>query len=143
MADRVFVDTSILVYLRDSTEPEKQAAAAEWMARLWDTGTGRISAQVLQEYYVTVTGKLSPGMPAAEAREDVLALRSWEPLEPNLDLLEDAWTFQDRFGFSFRDALIVASARRLDCAILLTEDLQDGQDLAGLRVVNPFATSPG
>lgn len=143
MADRVFVDTNVLVYLRDSTEPEKQAGAAEWMARLWETGAGRISTQVLQEYYVTVTWKLDPGLPAAEAREDVLALRAWTPLEPGLDLLDDAWSVQDRYDFSFWDALIVAAARRLDCAVLLTEDLQDGQNLDGLVVRSPFLHAPG
>ena len=142
VAEPVFVDTNVLVYLRDSTEPEKQAAAAEWMARLWDTGAGRTSAQVLREYYVTVTGKLDPGLPAADAREDVLALQAWNPLEPGLDLVEDAWSIEDRYGFSFWDALIVAAARRLDCATLLTEDLQDGQDLDGLLIRSPFLHTP-
>ncbi|MFO7893355.1 MAG: PIN domain-containing protein [Longimicrobiales bacterium] len=141
-ADLVFVDTNVLVYLRDSTEPDKQAATAEWMARLWDTGRGRLSVQVLQEYYVTVTAKLDPGLPAADAREDVVALRSWRPLEPGLDLLEDAWSVGDRYGFSFWDALIVAAARRLDCAVLLTEDLQDGQELDGLVIHSPFNHAP-
>lgn len=143
MADRVFVDTNVLVYFRDSTEPEKQAAAAEWMAQLWETGNGRLSMQVLREYYVTVTSKLDPGLSAAEAREDVLAFRAWDPFVADLEDLEEAWTVQDRFGFSFWDALIVASARRLECDILLTEDLQHGQDLDGLLVWSPFEHAPG
>lgn len=143
MAERVFVDTNVLVYHRDTTDPEKQAAAAEWMAHLWGTGAGRTSLQVLREYYVTVTSKLTPGLPAADAREDVLALRAWDPLEPGLDLVDDAWSVEDRYGFAFWDALIVAAARRLDCAVLLTEDLQDGQALDGLRVRNPFLHAPG
>lgn len=143
MADRVFVDTNVLVYFRDSTEPEKQAAAAEWMADLWETGDGRLSAQVLREYYVTVTAKLDPGLSPAEAREDVLAFRAWDPLEADLGLLEDAWAVEDRYGLSFWDALIVAAAWRLECGILLTEDLQDGQDLDGLVVRNPFGRPSG
>lgn len=141
-ADLVFIDTNVLVYLRDSTESGKQAAAAEWMARLWDTGRGRLSVQVLQEYYVTVTAKLDPGLPAVDAREDVVALRSWRPLEASLELLENAWSAQDRYGFSFWDALIVAAARRLGCGVLLTEDLQDGQELDGLVVRSPFIHAP-
>jgi predicted nucleic acid-binding protein len=137
----VFVDTNVLVYLRDTTDPEKQARAAEWMAHLWDSGTGRLSVQVLQEYYVTVTAKLDPGLPVEEARDDLVALRAWGPLIPDLDLLEEAWSDQDRFGFSFRDALVVASARRLECTTLLTEDLQDGQELGGLTVRSPFSVS--
>lgn len=139
----VFVDTNVFVYLRDATEPDRQRASAEWIGRLWETGEGRTSAQVLKEYYVTVTEKLDPGLPVAEAREDVLALRAWNPLHPDLDLFEDAWAVTDRYGFSFRDALVVAAARRLGCATLLTEDLQDEQDLGGLTVRSPFAGRPG
>lgn len=142
MESPVFVDTNVLVYHRDSTEPEKQARAAEWMARLWDEGSGRVSVQVLEEYYVTVTGKLRPGMPRDEAREDVAALRAWNPLVPDARILDDAWSIEDRYGLSFWDAMIVAAARRLGCAILLTEDLQDGQDLDGLLVRSPFTLAP-
>jgi predicted nucleic acid-binding protein len=138
----VFVDTNVLVYLRDSTEAEKQRRAAEWMAHLWDTGTGRVSLQVLQEYYVTVTAKLDPGLSQEEAREDILALRFWYPLHPDADLMTEAWTAQDGWGFSFWDALIVAAARRLGCTTLLTEDLQDGQELGDLTVRSPFTSRP-
>jgi predicted nucleic acid-binding protein len=72
-----------------------------------------------------------------------MALGAWAPVAPDLDLVEAGWAEQDRFGFSFWDALIVAAARRLGCAILLTEDLQDGQDLDGMVVRNPFTTTPG
>jgi predicted nucleic acid-binding protein len=140
---RVFVDTNVLVSLRDSTEPDKQRRAAEWMGHLWESGSGRLSLQVLPEYYVTMTRKLVPGLPAEEARDDVAALGTWSPLVPDLELVESAWAEQDRYGFSFWDALIVAAARRLGCAVLLTEDLQDGQDLGGMVARNPFTTPPG
>ena len=142
MIGSVFVDTNVLVYLRDATDAEKQRRAAEWMAHLWETGAGRLSLQVLQEYYVTVTAKLDPGMPEEDARDDIVALRSWNPLVPDPDLLASAWVEQDRYGFSPWDALIVAAARRLDCEVLLTEDLQDGQELGGLVVRSPFTTRP-
>jgi len=142
MEGPVFVDTNVLVYHRDSTEPAKQRRAAEWMARLWDEGTGRVSVQVLHEYYVTVTRKLDPGLPQEEAREDIAALRAWNPLSPDAEILEYAWAVQDRYGLSFWDAMIVAAARRLGCAVLLTEDLQDGQDLDGLLVRSPFTLDP-
>lgn len=138
----VFVDTNVLIYLRDTRDPDKQRAAAGWMGLLWETRKGRISQQVLQEYYVTVTGKLVPGLPPEDAREDVLALRSWLPLGPSLDLVEGAWDEQDRWGFSFQDSLIVAAARAQGCAVLLTEDLSHGQELGGLRVVSPFLEGP-
>lgn len=141
-ADRVFVDTNVLVYLRDSTNEEKQRRAAAWMSHLWEARTGRTSLQVLREYYVTVTSKLAPGLTVEEARDDVLALRAWRPLHPDLDLLEAAWAEEDRWGFSYWDSLIVAAARRLGCRALLTEDLQDGQDLDGLIVRSPFTALP-
>ena len=62
MSAKVFVDTNILVYCRDASEPEKQEQALAWMAGLWQTGRGRLSFQVLQEFYVTVTQKLKPGL---------------------------------------------------------------------------------
>jgi predicted nucleic acid-binding protein len=138
----VFVDTNVLVYLRDSRYPERQRQAAEWAAHLWEFGLGRLSVQVLHEYYVTVTAKLEPGLPVEEAREDVLALRAWSPLPMTVKLTADAWEVQARWGFSFWDSLIVAAARAQGCSRLLTEDLSHGQDLDGVRVVSPFLEGP-
>jgi predicted nucleic acid-binding protein len=139
---RVFVDTNVFVYLRDSRDPIKQARCAEWMGYLWDSNRGRVSSQVLQEYYVTVTGRLRPGLPIQEARDDVMALRAWSPRVTDPDLVEDAWVIQDRWGFSFWDCLIVAAAQVQGCDTLLTEDLSHGQDLEGLLVISPFKVAP-
>ena len=98
--------------------------------------------QVLHEYYVTMTGKLEPGLPEAEAQEDALALTAWSPLPLTVSLMEDAWDVQKRWGFSYWDSLIVAAARALGCRVLLTEDLTHGQHLDGLRVVSPFREAP-
>ena len=57
-----FVDTNVLAYARDTSEPDKQPLAARWMEHLWRTGTGRTSMQVLDEYDITVTRNLSPGL---------------------------------------------------------------------------------
>ena len=62
MAERIFVDTNVLVYNRDASESQKQEQAKAWMAHLWSTKTGRLSFQVLQEFYITVTAKLDPGL---------------------------------------------------------------------------------
>jgi len=138
MTDLVFVDTNILVYSRDAGEPEKQRTAAERLARLWDDRTGRLSIQVLQEYYVTVTRKLSPGLPVEDAREDVGALRAWRPHVAGLETLDLAWDVEDRYGLSVWDALIVAAAARMNCRTLLTEDLSHGQEYLGVVAENPF-----
>jgi predicted nucleic acid-binding protein len=139
----VFVDTNVLVYARDTSQSGKQPKAERWMDHLWQTGTGRLSSQVLSEFYVTVTSKLDPGMSPADARAEIRDLLTWQPLAITGELVTEAWAVQDRFQLSYWDALIVAAARATGSNRLLTEDLQDGQDLAGVLVVDPFGTEPG
>lgn len=113
------------------------------MTYLWQTEQGRISTQVLHEYYVTVTKKLKPGLERKEARVDLRDLTAWKPISPNTDMLEAAWFLEDRFSISFWDALIVAAARASHCSALLTEDLQHGSRFDDLLVVDPFQTPVG
>lgn len=138
MTDLVFVDTNVLVYARDATYPRKQERAARWMKRLWHDRTGRLSYQVLQEFYTTVTVKLRPGLTPKAARREVRTLTSWNPIVIDQSVLERAWTVQDRHRLSWWDALIVGAAQLSGCRSLLTEDLQDGQRLGDVTVVNPF-----
>jgi predicted nucleic acid-binding protein len=142
MAAKVFVDTNVLVYSRDTSETSKQAHAITWMGHLWKTRAGRLSYQVLQEFYITVTEKLDPGMDRESARKDIRSLLPWQPLPLDSRVFDGAWHIQDRFGLSWWDALIVSAAQVADCHYLLTEDLQDGQVFGNLKVVNPFNTSP-
>lgn len=139
----VFVDTNVLIYARDTSEPVKQPLARAWLDHLWATGDGRLSYQVLHEYYTTVTRKLKPGLSRETARADARDLSAWQPVVLDRIVLEDAWSLETRFQLSFWDALIVASARAAGCSHLLTEDLQHDQDLDGLRVVDPFRVAPG
>lgn len=138
-----FVDSNVLVYARDPRDRTKHARAREWMGHLWRTRSGRLSTQVLNEYYVTVTRKLTPGVPGDRARAEMRRFFSWRPVAMDEGLLEEAWAVEERFGLSFWDALIVASAKATRCERLLTEDLTDGQDLDGLVVTNPFEHAPG
>lgn len=142
MSGRVFVDTNVLVYARDASEPGKQVQALSWVEWLWRERSARTSFQVLSEYYVTVTAKLAPGMPAEDARRDVRALLAWQPLRLDDAVFEGAWAVQGRYRFSWWDSLVVAAAQTLECAWLLTEDLQHGQDLGGILVVSPFRMAP-
>ena len=142
MTVRVFVDTNVLVYARDRTEGDKHERALAWLAALWHERAGHLSWQVLQEYYVTVTRKLDPPRDGSLAREDVTSLVTWRPLSVDLPTVDAAWAVEDRFGLSWWDALIVAAAQVGDCTHLLTEDLQDGQSLDGLTVINPFRHTP-
>lgn len=138
----VFVDSNVLVYACDASEPVKQARASAWLERLWRTRTGHLSTQVLHEAYVTMTRKLRPGMPPADARDVLRDLLAWRPLALDGPLLEAAWGVQDRYGISFWDALVVAAANRCGCDHLLTEDLPDGQVYWEVTVVDPFRHEP-
>ncbi len=142
MTDLVFVDTNVLVYNRDASEPRKQKQASAWMQHLWSTRTGRLSFQVLHEFYVTVTAKLKPGLDPETARREVRLLFPWQPLAMDARIIEAAWAAQDRFNLSWWDALIVGAAQVADCRYLLTEDLQEAQQLGDLQVLHPFKSSP-
>jgi len=139
----VFVDTNVLVYARDDSEPDKQPRAAAWVEHLWRSRTARLSIQVLQEYYATTTRKLEPGLSPEQARADVRDLLAWRPVPVDAEAIEAGWSVEDRFGLSCWDALIVATAKIAGCEYLLTEDLQHGAELDGLRVVNPFRAMAG
>ena len=143
MNGSIFVDTNVLVYSRDASELDKQTQAAEWITHLWRTGAGRLSVQVIAEYYAVVTGKLKPGMEIPSAREDVEDLFSWQPLPMTPDLISEAWVIQDLFHLSWWDSLIVSAAKILQCSYLLSEDFQHSQDFQGIQVINPFRMRPG
>jgi len=142
MSANTFVDTNVLVYMRDASEPRKQKQAEAWMHFLWQTQTGRLSFQVLQEYYVTVTEKLTPGLSAVKAKEDVQSLFTWSPLLIDQPVMQGAWRVQNRFKIAWWDCLIVSAAQQAACRYLLTEDLQEGQDFGGVFIVSPFAQTP-
>jgi predicted nucleic acid-binding protein len=137
----VFVDTNVLIYAIDRADEKKHQRARQWSAELWRTRQGRVSYQVLQEFYVTVARK----RPAAreEARATVRDLLAWRPVSVDGDLLDRGWALQDRYQLCFWDALIVAAAQAATCSHLLSEDLQAGQDFGGVVVVNPFMRGPG
>ncbi|MCX6972081.1 MAG: PIN domain-containing protein [Verrucomicrobia bacterium] len=134
-----FVDTNILVYARDKGDPRKQARAAEILGALWHNRTGRLSAQVLQEYYVTVTRKLKPGLSRTEARQDIRDLLEWNPRPVSAGILEGAWEIEDRWKLSWWDSLVVASALDSGATILLSEDMQDGLVIHSLQILDPFS----
>jgi predicted nucleic acid-binding protein len=96
----------------------------------------------LQEFYLTVTVKLQPGLDPENARKDVRSLLAWQPIVINERVLENAWLVQDGYQISWWDALIVSAAQLVDCRYLLTEDLQENQEFGSLRVINPFHLEP-
>ncbi len=138
MSVKYFVDTNILVYARDSTESEKQPIAKQWLTYLWQQESGRISTQVMNEYYVTVTQKLKPGLSREQARADLWALAVWQPLEISTQLIEASWDIQDQYAYSWWDTLVITAALFLDCKYLLSEDMQHQQKINKLTIMNPF-----
>ncbi len=140
MTGPVFVDTNVFVYRHDSSDPAKQERAESWIGLLAQGRAGRLSFQVLQELYATLTRERSLGLDPAEARQIVEALAVWQPIQPDLAVLRRAWAIEERFRLSWWDALIVAAAEASESPVLLTEDLQDGQRFDGVRVVDPFVS---
>ena len=138
MSDKIFVDTNILVYSRDASEKQKQPIAKKCLEKLWHDQTGVISTQVLNEYYVTVTKKIKPGMLQKDAWEDVCALMVWGPLEIDTAVLHQAKLIEEKYFLSWWDSLIIATAKIGGCKLIYSEDLSNKQIIAGVKIVNPF-----
>lgn len=141
MSAPIFVDANVFVYARDVDDVVRQPLARSWLEWLWQQELGRTSTQVLSEYFVTVTRKLKPGLPEDQAWDDVEALMQWQPQPVDRATMLRVRTIQARHRISWRDALVVAAAREQSCAVLLTEDLQDGATIDGVRIRNPFSYS--
>lgn len=138
MTATVFVDTNVFVYARDPREPVKQPRAAAWIEHLWRQRLGRTSVQVLSEYFATMTRKLDPGLPPADAWDDVQVLFAWQPWPVDVQLLERGRSIGQRHKLAWWDALIVAAAEAQGCSLLLSEDFQDGGVYGGVTARNPF-----
>lgn len=136
MSARSFFDTNVLVYADDQSAPAKQERAVDLVAEHRREGTGVVSLQVLQEYFVTVTRKLK--VDARVARRKVELLAEFDVAAPDVADVLAAIDLHRLHGFSFWDALVVRAAGQAGCRILLSEDMQEGQEIDGVRVVNPF-----
>lgn len=136
---REFVDANILVYAFDSSAGRKQAAARQLLERLWDSGTGHLSVQVLQEFFVTVTRKVAKPLSIGEATDRVREFALWKVFAPTADDVLGAIGLQKQAKISFWDAMIVRAAAESGCDLLWSEDLSDGQLMRGVRVRDPFA----
>ena len=141
-ASTVFVDTNVLLYSEDLADAAKHGAAHEWLQTLWLRRCGRLSTQVLHEFYVNATRKLRPPMSAGDARAEVRRNQRWQPWLVDQATVETAWALESRYALSYWDALMAAAAQQQGCALLLTEDLQHDQLIDGLRIVNPFLAGP-
>ena len=140
MSASVLVDTNVLVYAYDRSEPEKQPQALEVLDHLAVTGAGAISTQVLSEFFVAVTRKIAAPLSAPQAYERMKNyLQSWTVIDlTGMIVLEAARGVCD-YQFNFWDAQIWAAARLNQIPVVFSEDFNTGQVTEGIRFVNPFA----
>ena len=131
-----FLDTNILLYAYDVDAVAKRAIALRLVQQGWTSlGETAISVQVLQEFHVNLTKQ---GVPLAEATRITMDYAPWPVVDNTLALLEAAFADKARWKISLWDSLILAAARKSGATQLITEDLNHGQDYAGVTVVNPF-----
>ncbi|MGH8513512.1 MAG: PIN domain-containing protein [Gammaproteobacteria bacterium] len=138
--ERRFLDTNVLVYLFDIDAPEKKAAVTALFEGEGASGLLILSTQVLQEFYVVVTRKLARPLAPEVAEQAVRDFATWPVRQVTPALILSAIRRSIASRLSFWDALIVETAIDAGATVILTEDLQHGQAIDGVRIVNPFAS---
>ena len=138
MNDKTFVDSNVLIYAHDVDATKKNAVARSVLRDLWSQRTGVLSMQVLQEFYVNVTRKIASPISKNSARLVVNSYATW-CTETTPEEIANAFRIEDQSHIKFWDALIVAAAVKSGSVRILSEDLNDQQMIAGVRIENPFA----
>ena len=138
MTDKVFVDTNILVYAHDLDAGNKHDQAAEIVSQVWESRNGVLSTQVLQEFYVTLTRKVSSTLSKLEARKLLQKYSHWHLVLNDPSIILQASEIEESNNISFWDALIVSAAYSQNVPTILTEDLNHGQIIEGIFIENPF-----
>jgi predicted nucleic acid-binding protein len=138
MSDKYFVDTNILAYAHDTDSGSRHAKALALVEKLWLSGEGVVSTQVLQELSVFIRRKASRPMSDDEAYKVIEEFRIWEVVENNLDSILGAIKLEARYQISFWDALMLQAAMKAGATIVYSEDLADGQKYGAVRAVNPL-----
>jgi predicted nucleic acid-binding protein len=139
MTARTFVDSNILIYAHDADAGSKQRRAANQLTDLWKSGTGLLSTQVLQEFYVNVTRKIGSPLAPSAAREVVRDYAVWIESAITAATIARASEIGEIWQISFWDAMILAAAEESGAERLLTEDLNAGQKIVGIEIVSPFS----
>jgi predicted nucleic acid-binding protein len=140
MMEKYFVDTNILVYAHDRATGLKHERARQLVERLWATGQGVLSTQVLQELCINLRRKVSPPLSVDVIRALIQDYLSWEIVVDAPGSVLDALDIEVRYGTSFWDALILQAAESSGAAILYSEDLADGQRYGSIQLINPLTT---
>jgi predicted nucleic acid-binding protein len=140
MSDRTFVDSNVLIYAYDVKAVAKNRIAKAVLRELWSEQAGIVSVQVLQEFYVNVTRQIPTPLPKEVARRVVEDYSVWS-VETTPHEISRAFRIEDESGIGFWDALIVSSALKSGATRILSEDLNAGQRISGIRIENPFSTT--
>lgn len=138
----IFVDTSVLILSEDGAKPEARELALAWLKLLWQQRAGRVSTQVLNDFYRLVTTRIQPPMPNGDARAEVRRYQRWSPWAIDHATVESAWSIESRFGLAYADALIVAAAKAQGCELLLSLELPHQQQVDSVQILNPLLTGP-
>jgi predicted nucleic acid-binding protein len=138
MADKYFVDTNILLYAHDSSGGVKRDRARQVIERLWSTGEGVLSTQVLQELCVNLRRKVARPLPVDEVRSLIQDYLSWEIVVNTPQSVIQALEIAVRYKISYWDALVLQAAESCGAAILYSEDFSTGQNYGAVQVINPL-----
>ena len=138
MSVKAFVDTNVLIYAHDVDAPVKHQIAKDVLQDLWKQRTGALSTQVLQEFYINVTRKIALPLSKEAARAVVSSYTIW-CVDTTSQQVSVAFQIEDEARIGFWDALIVAAALKAGADRILSEDLNAGQMISGVRIENPFA----
>jgi predicted nucleic acid-binding protein len=139
---QVFLDTNVLLYAVDEKDVAKRDRARQWLTACWQRRCGRLSTQVLSEFYANARKKFDSAISAGDARAEVRRYQTWKPWVIDHATVETAWAVESRYGLNYWDALVVAAAQHQGCTVLLTEDMQHDQQIDSVRIVNPFLVGP-
>ncbi len=138
MAQKYFVDTNILVYAHDRSTGAKHDRARQLIERLWSSGEGVLSTQVLQELCINLRRKIARPISVEEVRQLIQDYMSWEIVVNTAESVIRALEIEVRYKISFWDALVLHAAESAGAAILYSEDLSAGQSYGSIQVVNPL-----
>lgn len=138
MSDRYFVDTSILMYAHDATAGRKHEKAKALVEELWETRSGVVSTQVLQELAVNLRQKAQKPLDAKATRDIVSDYLAWQVVVNGGDSILEALDLEARYQVSFCDALVIQAAQAGGAEILYSEDLPDGRRYGSVLATNPF-----
>ena len=140
MTKKFFVDTNILIYTLDKKSLEKSKRAVEWLDELAKRNALVINLQVINEICHVALRKMDD-LSLEHVQDVASAFMEWGKQPVTEETFEVSWSIRRHYGYSWFDSLLLASAHQLECSFFLSEDLQDGQDVMGLTIINPFKHS--